>query len=188
MFWRNKVRDYEANACLRPEARAKLVTALCDAASDVKRITCIQCDLATLRDEVKRRIKMGLLYAAQEVPNHEGAYGYMLSKVLPDGQNALACMLLAFDTTAGYNAAKELVATHERDCAESYLNMLLRRALGLVGDARFSTMEKAVLTNMNQYCEHEYFARVVFEAMIVGVVLPIHNPHRLTHYLGQFCR
>lgn len=188
MFWRNKVRDYEANACLCPTARGRLVNALCNAASDVELIARIHCDLATLRDEVNRRIKMGLLYAAQEVPNHEGAYGYMLSKALPDGQNALACMLLAFDTTAGYNAAKQLVATHESDWAESYLNMLLRRALGLVGDARFSTMEKAVLTNMNQYCEHEYFVRVVFEAMIAGVVLPIHNPRRLTHYLSQFCR
>ena len=188
MFWRNKVRDYEACACLRPEARAKLVTALCDASSDVELITRIHCDLATLRDNVLCRIKVGALYAAQEVPKHEGAYGYMLSKVLPDGQKALACMLLAFDTAAGYTVAKELVATHERDCADSYLNMLLRRALDLVGDARFSTMEKAVVTNMNQYCEHEYFVRVVFEAMIAGVVLPIHNPRRLTHYLSQFCR
>lgn len=188
MFWHNKVRDYEANACLCPTARGRLVNALCNAASDVELIARIHCDLATLRDEVNRRIKMGLLYAAQEVPNHEGAYGYMLSKALPDGHNALACMLLALDTAAGYNAAKELVATHERGCAESYLNTLLRRALDLVGDARFSTMDKAVLTNMNQYCEHDYFVRVVFEAMLSGLLLPIHNPHRLTHYLSQFCR
>lgn len=188
MFWRNKVRDYEANACLRPEARAKLVDALCDASTNVELIDRIRCDLATLRENVLRRIKVGVLYTAQEFPNYEGAYGYMLSKVLPEGQNALACMLLAFDTTAGYTAAKELVATHERDCAESYLNTLLRRALDLVGDAWFSTMEKAVVTNMNQYCEHEYFVRVVFEAMIAGLVLPIHNPRRLTHYLSQFCR
>lgn len=188
MFWRNKVRDYEVNSCLCPTARGRLVNALLNASSDVELIARIHCDLATLRDEVNRRIKMGLLYAAQEVPNHEGAYGYMLSKVLPDGHSALACMLLALDTAAGYNAAKELVATHERDCAESYLNTLLRRALDLVGDARFSTMEKAVVTNMNQYCEHDYFVRVVFEAMLAGVLLPIHNPHRLTHYLSQFCR
>lgn len=188
MFWRNKCRDFAVNACLRPEARAKLVNALCDAASDVELIDRIRSDLATLRDNVLRRIKVGVLYTAQEFPKYEGAYGYMLSKVLPEGQKALACMLLAFDTTAGYTAAKELVATHERDWAESYLDTLLRRALDLVGDARFSTMEKAVVTNMNQYCEHEYFVRVVFEAMIAGLVLPVHNPRRLTHYLSQFCR
>ena len=188
MFWRNQVQDYEARACLRPDARARLVNALCNAASDVELIARIHCDLATLRDEVNRRIKMGVLYAAQEVPNHEGAYGYMLSKVLPEGHTDLACMLLALDTAAGYNAAKQLVSTKDKCWAEAYLDTLLRRALGLVGDARFSTMDKAVLTNMNQYCEHEYFVRVVFEAMIAGVVLPIYNPRRLTHYLSQFCR
>lgn len=180
-----RLKVLEASERLNPEVRGLLIGVLREAASVPHEVTKIAVELETLRLKIHDRKKKGLLFTVPEVPNYEGAYGYMLTKMLPEGSVALARMLLAIDHDL---RSVERIMNGDTDELEHYLDYLLRRTLGAYGDSVLLPQDLATLMNVNQYSKHENFTCVCFEAMIAGVLLPIHSPHQLTHYLSVMCR